>query len=96
MFKRVVWFGSGVASGVAGSVYAQRKVKQQVVKVQEQMQEQVDKFTTAEGIKGEAAKQARRITADGKTAVARYRKEAQNRFFDKRRRDNIHSVPDHE
>lgn len=94
MFKRVVWFGTGVASGVAGSVYAQRKVKQQVVKVQEQVQEQVDKFTTADGLKAEAARQARRISEDGKTAVTRYRRQAQDKFFDKRRRDNIKPVPD--
>lgn len=33
MFKRAFWFGSGVASGVAGSVYVKRKVKQQVEKL---------------------------------------------------------------
>ena len=30
MFKRVVWFGSGVAAGAGGAVWAQRKVRAQL------------------------------------------------------------------
>ena len=30
MFKRVVWFGAGVATGAAGSVWATRKVRAQL------------------------------------------------------------------
>lgn len=34
MFKRVIWFGVGAAAGASGSVWAQRKVKAQIERVQ--------------------------------------------------------------
>jgi hypothetical protein len=32
MFKRVIWFGAGLAAGASGTVYAQRKVRAQLDK----------------------------------------------------------------
>lgn len=35
MFKRVIWMGVGAAAGAAGTVWSQRKVKQQVEQIQQ-------------------------------------------------------------
>lgn len=57
MFKRVIWFGSGFASGAASSWYVKRKVKAKV-----------ERFTPA-GIRNQAGEQARRLQGEAKRAV---------------------------
>lgn len=72
MFKRIVWFGSGVASGAAGSWYVKRKVR-----------EKVERFTPA-GIRSQATERVQQLGAtirtkseaavtDGREVVRRYR-----------------------
>jgi len=95
MFKRVVWFGSGLASGVVGSWWAKRKVKAEV-------QKQAEKYTTVAGLAGEAKRRFTELTgqpadqpttnvvpirpADGSSpvvasTVARWRNQARDLWF---------------
>lgn len=85
MFKRLFWYGSGVASGVAGSWWTKRKVRKQMERY------------TPEGVKRQAkerAMQAREdasmVVSDGRQKLRRYRSDIEAR----RRRDNIRAVPD--
>ena len=89
MFKRLFWYGSGVASGVAGSWWTKRKVRKQM-----------ERYTPA-GMRRQAAEKAtQRVDqvrgdaavafADGRDRLRKYRSEIEAR----RRRDSIHAVPD--
>lgn len=89
MFKRVFWYGSGVASGVAGSWWAKRKVRKQMERytpagirrqATEKAAERVDR------VRGDAAT----VFADGRARLRGYRSDIEAR----RRRDSIHAVPD--
>lgn len=53
MFKRVTWMGLGAVAGSAGTVYTQRKVKQQVERISKEI---ADKATPRQA--AELAKQA--------------------------------------
>lgn len=85
MFKRLFWYGSGVASGVAGSWWAKRKVRKQM-----------DRYTP-QGMKRQARERAMQargdaslVVADGRKKLRQYRSDIEAR----RRRDNIRAVPD--
>lgn len=85
MFKRLFWYGSGVASGVAGSLWTRRKVRKQMERY------------TPQGMKNQArdrAIQARDdaavVVADGRHRLRRYRSELDAR----RRRGQMRAVPD--
>ena len=87
MFKRLFWYGSGVASGVAGTWWTRRKVRKQMERY------------TPKGMKEQArhrANQARSDAAvavsDGRQRLRRYRSD----FDARRRRGHIHAVPDPE
>jgi len=93
MFKRVIWFGSGVASGVAGSSYVRRKVRQQV-----------ERFTP-EGIKQQAVDRSTEkveqfredITAyfrDGRDLLHAFGRSRTSESSAQRRRDAMRAVPD--
>ena len=53
MFKRVTWMGVGAVAGSAGTVYTQRKVKQQMERISKEI---ADKATPRQA--AELAKQA--------------------------------------
>lgn len=93
MFKRVFWFGSGVASGVAGSSYVRRKVRQQVERL------------TPEGIKKQAvdrsAEKVEQIrndvgayVRDGRQLLNNVIRSRASESSAQRRRDAIRAVPD--
>lgn len=63
MFKRVIWFGSGLASGVVGSWWAKRKVKREV-------QKQAEKYTTVAGLAGEAKRRFEELTGSPEDPAA--------------------------
>lgn len=73
MFKRLFWFGSGVASGAAGSWWAQRKVRKQLERY------------TPKGIRDQAKAKAQVSLADGRHRAQRLRSELSAR----RRRADI-------
>ena len=52
MFKRLFWFTSGAATGAAGTVWARRRVQQQI-----------QRFTPA-GVRAQAIDRARRAAND--------------------------------
>lgn len=93
MFKRVIWFGSGVASGVAGSSYVRRKVRQQVERL------------TPEGIKKQAVERTTEkaeqfrddLTAylgEGREIVKNLARSRASETAAQRRRDAMRAVPD--
>lgn len=93
MFKRIIWFGSGVASGVAGSSYVRRKVKQQV-----------ERFTP-EGIKQQAVQRSTEKAEQFRDDLTSYLNEGRDLLKSvgksqasetsaQRRRDAMRAVPD--
>lgn len=93
MFKRVIWFGSGVASGVAGSSYVRRKVRQQVERL------------TPEGIKKQAVERTTEkaeqfrddltsYLGEGREIVKNLARSRASETAAQRRRDAMRAVPD--
>jgi hypothetical protein len=75
VFKRTFWFGAGIAAGASGTVWAQRKVK-----------EQLDR-TTPGHLAGKALQGGRRVTEtvrlafeDGREAAAQREVELRDRY----------------
>ena len=109
MFKRVIWFGSGVASGVVGSWWTKRKVKKQVEKLSspEAIREMARKSavgvasnavaaasTVVNTAASTASTRATNAASVASSTMERYRSQARDKFFERRRRDNIRPVPD--
>jgi len=95
MFKRIIWFGSGVASGVAGSSYVRRKVRQQV-----------ERFTP-DGIKKQAVERSTERVEQVRTDLTAYLRDGRELLHSlggsrvsessaQRRRDAMRAVPDRE
>lgn len=57
MFKRLIWFSSGAATGAAGSFWVKRRV-----------QEQMRRFTP-EGVRQQAVIRAKRAAGDAQSLV---------------------------
>jgi len=62
VFKRLIWFGSGVVSGATGSWYVKRRI-----------QEKMRRYTPA-GVREQAVAKAKRAGSDAKTLVAEGRR----------------------
>ena len=75
MFKRTFWFSAGIAAGASGTVWAQRKVR-----------EQLDR-TTPSHLANRALREGRRVTdtvrlaiEEGRTAAAQREVELRDRY----------------
>jgi len=66
VFKRLFWFSSGAATGAAGTVWARRRV-----------QEQLRRFTP-EGVRDQAVARAKRAAGDAQVLVREGRAVAKN------------------
>lgn len=66
MFKRLFWFSSGAATGAAGTVWARRRV-----------QEQMRRFTPG-GVREQAVARAKRAAGDAQVLVREGRVVAKN------------------
>ena len=66
MFKRLFWFSSGAATGAAGTMWARRRV-----------QEQLRRFTPG-GVRDQAVARARRAAGDAQVLIREGRTVAQN------------------
>ncbi len=66
MFKRLIWFTSGAASGAAGSVWVRRRIRERLSRY------------TPEGVKQQALAKAKKASADAKTAIEEGRRLAQD------------------
>lgn len=66
MFKRLFWFGSGAATGAAGSFWVRKRV-----------QRQMQRFTPA-GIREQAVHKAKQAAADAQSALNEGRSLARN------------------
>lgn len=89
MFKRVFWYGSGVASGVAGSWWAKRKVRKQMERYTPQGMKRQATEKAAQRV-DQAKGSASVVLADGRERMRKYRSDIDAR----RRRGSMHAVPD--
>ena len=77
MFKRTIWFGAGIAAGASGTVWAQRKVKEQLARAQ------------PSHLANRAIADARRLGTTLKEALDEGRSVATERELDLRRRYDL-------
>ncbi|HKY14852.1 MAG TPA: hypothetical protein VJM33_07985 [Microthrixaceae bacterium] len=75
MFKRIKWFGVGVAAGVGGTVWAHRKVREQMDKARPRQL-----VSTATGVAGRVGDVVRDAVAEGRAGARERENELRSRI----------------